>query len=116
MNTRSVALCFNDNAEHIVFQVNPAQLSLSRPNRNQSFDLALGGSINLWGGRGLRQVHLSTFLPHEGSPFSSGSSPDAVLATLRRWQDSGSPVRLVLSDSEVNDSFLIEDIGQTFRE
>ena len=56
MNTRSVALCFNDNAEHIVFQVNPAQLSLSRPNRNQSFDLALGGSINLWGGRGLRQV------------------------------------------------------------
>lgn len=116
MNTRTVVLCFNDNAEHLSFPVNPAQFSLTRPNRNRVYDLALGGTVNLWGGRGLRQVQLSTFFPGEDSPFFDGTSPGAVLATLRRWQDSGSPVRLILSDSDINDTFFIEDVTQIFRE
>jgi len=116
MNTRTVVLCFNDNTEHISFPVNPAQFSLTRPNRNRVYDLALGGTVNLWGGRGLRQVQLATFFPGEDSPFFEGISPGAVLAALRRWQDSGSPVRLILSGSDINDTFLIEDVTQIFRE
>ena len=35
---------------------------------------------------------------------------------LRRWQDSGDPVRLILSESDINDAFLIEDVTEIFRE
>lgn len=35
---------------------------------------------------------------------------------LRQWQDSGDPVRLILSESDVNDAFLIEDVTEILRE
>ena len=65
MNTRTVLLWHNNGAERIYFTVNPASIRVSRPNVNRVEPLALGGSINLWGGRGLREVALETFLPAE---------------------------------------------------
>lgn len=116
MNTRTVLLWHNNGAERIYFTVNPASIRISRPNVNRVEPLALGGSINLWGGRGLREVSLETFLPAETSPFFDGQSPDTVLSLLKSWQDSGDPVRLIISGSDINDAFLIEDVTELLRE
>ena len=116
MNTRTVLLWHNNGAERIYFTVNPAQIAVSRPNRNRVLPLAMGGTVNAWGGRGLREVRLETFLPDTGSPFYEGTDPQTVLAMLRAWQDSGDPVRLILSGSDINDAFLIEDVSETLRE
>ena len=35
---------------------------------------------------------------------------------LKSWQDSGDPVRLIISDSDINDAFLIEDVSETLAE
>jgi nucleoid-associated protein YgaU len=78
--------------------------------------LAMGGTVNVWAGRGLREVKLTTFLPWETSPFYDGQSPESVLSMLRSWQDSGDPVRLILSGSDINDAFLIEDVTEVLRE
>jgi len=115
-NTRTVLLWHNNGEERIYFTVNPAEINISRPNENRCLSLAMGGTVNAWGGRGLRDVKLKTFLPCEGSPFYSGQPPETILAMLKRWQDSGDPVRLILSGSDVNDAFLIEDVTETFRE
>ena len=116
MNTRTVLLWHNNGAEKIYLSVNPAQLEISRPNCNRVYTLAMGGTVNTWGGRGLREVRLVTFLPAEGSPFYEGNDPRSVLAMLHAWQDSGDPIRLILSDSDINDAFLIEDITEILRE
>lgn len=116
MNTRTVLLWHNNGEERIYLTVNPAALSISRPNRNQVRSLAMGGTVNLWGGRGLREVSFSTFLPSKTSPFYDGTDPQTVLERLRNWQDSGNPVRLILSGSDINDAFLIEDVTETLRE
>ena len=116
MNTRTVLLWHNNGAERIYFAVNPSEISVSRPNRNRVASLAMGGTVNLWGGRGLREVRLTTFLPAQNSPFSNGSDPESVLSTLKSWQDSGDPVRLILSGSDINDAFLIEDVTEHLRE
>lgn len=116
MNTRTVLLWHNNGEERIYFTVNPAEINVSRPNQNRVLPLAMGGTVNAWGGRGLREVKLRTFLPCEGSSFYSGQRPETVLAMLRRWQDSGDPVRFILSESDINDAFLIEDVTETFRE
>lgn len=116
MNTRTVLLWHNNGEERIYFTVNPAEINVSRPNQNRVFSLAMGGTVNAWGGRGLRTVTLKTFLPSENSPFYTGQPPETVLAMLKRWQDSGDPVRLILSESDINDAFLIEDVTEIFRE
>lgn len=116
MNTRTVLLWHNNGEERIYLAVNPAEIRVSRPNENRVASLAMGGTVNIWSGRGLREVVLTTFLPSESSPFYNGTSPDSVLAMLRRWQDSGDPIRLILSGSDINDAFLIEDLTELLRE
>ena len=116
MNTRTVLLWHNNGAERIYLAVNPAKIAVSRPNRNRVLPLAMGGTVNAWGGRGLREVVIETFLPSSASPFYGGADPTSVLTMLRTWQDSGDPVRLILSDSDINDAFLIEDVTETLRE
>lgn len=116
MNTRTVLLWHNNGETRFTFAVNPARITVSRPNVNRVAHLALGGQVNLWGGRGLREVNLETFLPREDSPFFQGTSPETILALLKTWQDSGDPVRLIISGTDINDAFLLEDVSQTFRE
>lgn len=116
MNTRTILLWHNNGERRISFAVNPEMLSVSRPSTNRVLPLAMGGNINAWGGRGLREVKLTTFLPGEKSPFYHGTSAETILSELRRWQDTGDPIRLIISDSDINDAFLIEDITETLRE
>ena len=116
MNTRTVLLWHNNGAERIYFTVNPARLTVTRPNENRVRSLAMGGTVNIWGGRGLREVRLTTFLPSAYSPFFDGKEPESILAMLKSWQDSGDPVRLIISGSDINDAFLIEDVSETLAE
>lgn len=116
MNTRTVLLWHNNGETQFTFAVNPANITVSRPNVNRTVSLAMGGQLNLWGGRGLREVRLDTFLPRESSPFFDGRSPDTILSLLKSWQDSGDPIRLIISGTDINDAFLIEDASQSFRE
>ena len=116
MNTRTVLLWHNNGEERIYFTVNPARLTVSRPNENRVRSLAMGGTVNIWGGRGLREVKLTTFLPAPNSPFYNGQEPETVLAMLKSWQDSGDPVRLIISGTDINDAFLIEDVSETLAE
>ena len=116
MNTRTILLWHNNGEKRITFTVNPEEVVISRPNTNRVLPLAMGGTVNAWGGRGLREVKLVTFLPSAESPFFGGLSAETVLSELRRWQDSGDPVRLIISESDINDAFLIEDVTEALRE
>lgn len=116
MNTRTVLLWHNNGETQFTFAVNPANITVSRPNVNRAVSLAMGGQVNLWGGRGLREVRLDTFLPREGSRFFDGRAPDTILSLLKSWQDSGDPIRLIISGTDINDAFLIEDLSESFRE
>lgn len=116
MNSRTILIWHNNGEQQFSFTVNPEKLTVSRPNCNRVETLAAGGTVNLWGGRGLREVTFTTFLPGESSPFYDGTDGAQVLALLKRWQDSGDPVRLIVSGSDINDAFLIEDVTETLRE
>ena len=116
MNTRTVLLWHNNGEQRIYFTVNPAKITVTRPNENRVKHLSMGGTVNIWGGRGLRTVTLETFLPDSVSPFYGGQEPERILSMLKNWQDSGDPVRLIISGSDINDAFLIEDVSETLAE
>ena len=108
--SRTILIWHNNGEQQFTFTVNPERLRVSRPNCNRVERLAMGGTVNLWGGRGLREVSFTTFLPEERSPFYGGTDGAEVLSLLKAWQDSGDPVRLIVSGSDINDAFLIEDV------
>lgn len=116
MKSRTILIWHNNGEQRFTFTVNSERLRVSRPNCNRVERLAMGGTANLWGGRGLREVSFTTFLPEERSPFYGGTDGAEVLSLLKAWQDSGDPVRLIVSGSDINDAFLIEDVTETLRE
>ena len=100
--SRTILIWHNNGEQQFTFTVNPERLRVSRPNCNRVERLAMGGTVNLWGGRGLREVSFTTFLPEERSPFYGGTDGAEVLTLLKAWQDSGDPVRLIVSGSDIN--------------
>ncbi len=115
-NTRTVLLWFDNDAERLTFSVNPQQIDIRRPQVSKTFHTITGEALHAAGGLGLTEVDFSTFLPAENSRFYAGLTPVEALQMLRRWQGSFRPVRLIISDSGINDAFLITEMTQTLRE
>lgn len=56
MDTKAVFVWHDNSVERIYFTVTRARLNVSWPNRNQAASLAMGGSVNIWVARELREV------------------------------------------------------------
>lgn len=114
-NTRTVILQRGEE-EQLVLAVNPRQMVLSQPQNTLSYQTILGETVHAARGSGLMQVTLETFFPHEDSRFYQGVEPQKALAMVQRWKEEGSPVRLLISDSEVDGLFLVCALERTFTE
>lgn len=96
--------------------VNPGSLLISRPQNLLQYQTINGETVQTARGRGLAQVTLETFLPGESSRFYQGTAPEAALALLRQWKEGGTPVRLMISGTELDELFLIGELRQSLRE
>lgn len=114
--TRTVTLWFNRDEARLTLAVNPRQMTVSREQTVRSFRTLTGEPVEVSQGRGLRRVRFATFLPAVGSPFYQGTPPQQALSLLHRWQDSRRPVRLVVSDSDLNGLYLLTRVEQTIAE
>ena len=114
-NTRTVILQRGEE-EQLVLAVNPRQMVLSQPQNTLRYQTILGETVHAARGSGLMQVTLETFFPHEDSRFYQGVEPQKALATVQRWKEEGSPVRLLISDSEVDGLFLVCALERIFTE
>jgi LysM repeat protein len=115
-NTRTVLIWFNNGEERLTLPVNPKNISFARPQNTHTFTTVNGETVHTAGGTGLASVAIETFLPGENSPFFAGVAPVTALSMLRRWQHSRRPVRLFISDTDVNDAFLITRLTEGLRE
>lgn len=69
--SRTILIWHNNGEQQFTFTVNPERLRVSRPNCNRVERLAMGGTVNLWGGRGLREVSFTTFLRRSARRFTA---------------------------------------------
>lgn len=89
MNTRTVLLWHNNGETRFTFAVNPASITVSRPNVNRMASLALGGQVNLWGAGGCGRSPWTPSCPGRVPPSSRvpplrPSWPAENLAGFRR--------------------------------
>lgn len=114
-NTRTVILQRGEE-EQLVLAVNPRQMVLAHPHNTLSYQTIGGETVHASRGSGLMQVTLETFFPGEESRFYQGVEPQQALATVSRWKTEGSPVRLLISDSDVDGLFLVCALERVFTE
>lgn len=117
--TRNIELSFNNGTGAVVFSVNPQKLTATRPHIVKKYMTVDGYELAVNAGAGLRRVVFETFLPSakmyadDAIGFKHGLD---IIWMLHDWQNSRKPVRLKVSDTDIIEAFLIEDMTETFYE
>lgn len=115
---RKIEITFDNRSEGFVLPINPKSVEFSQPNLNQKLTLLNIGEINLIGNRGLIPCTLSSFFPSSKSPHfkRADREPMEYISSLEKWKNSGKPVRVIISDINVNLAMAIEKFTYSIRE
>ena len=117
--TRKVTMSFNNGEYMFSLYVTPKNIRVTRPQNTKKYISIEGKELNLSAGEGLRRVTINTFLPRSADWYISNAEfyePDEIIRLLKTWQDSRKPMRLVISGTDINEAFLIEDFAEIFHE
>lgn len=117
--TRKVTMSFNNGEYIFSLYVTPKSIRVTRPQNTKKYISIEGKELNLSAGEGLRRVTINTFLPRSASPYIKNADfyePDEIIRLIKLWQDSRKPMRLVISGTDINEAFLIEDFSEIFHE
>lgn len=115
---RTFELTSNNRSEGFVLPINPQSFELAGAALNQKVTLLNMGEVNLLGHRGLITGSLSGFFPSERSPHfkRADRTPIAYIRLLEKWRDSQTPIRLIVSGSEINLAMAIDKVTHSVRE
>ena len=95
-------LSFNNNAESLRLPVIPSAFEMNLPNQNTTVDITSIGEINLIGKAGLASITIESFFPAQQYSFclySDFPKPYECVLMLKRWKESGRPMRLIVTQS-----------------
>ncbi len=114
-NTRMFSF-FVDGSSFIL-EINPKECTITDSSNIKTVDLLNVGEIGIAGNRKLLKISIgNTFLPASGSHFYKGTSPETVIAMMRKAKDGKLPVRIIISGTGINREFLIESLACTYKE
>lgn len=115
MNTRVISISAGGGS--FALAVNPKEVTVSSGTKLKTLELLNVGDIEVAGNRTVDKISISNaFLPAPGSPFYSGTSPDTILALMKKCKDAPSPVRIIISDTDINKQFWVETMDETYVE
>jgi len=118
MKRRIIELSADNRNERLELPVNPETFTFSEAALNTKITLLNVGEVNLLGNRGLVTGSFSSFFPSEASPFFryADFTPGESLELLTKWKNSGSPIRVIVSDSDFNLMMSIDKLSQSYKE
>lgn len=102
--------------ESITLPVSPSSYEETNEQNVETFETVLGGEIAVIGGSKLKKIRFGSFLPKQNYPFlvTSFRDPVGLKSLLQSWQESKKPLRLLISDTNINRMYSIQQIE--FRE
>lgn len=118
MKQRIIELSYNNHQEAFTLPINPLEFEFTESQNNQRITLLNIGEALLIGNRGLVSGTLSSFFPSPKSPFYRLASMEPVeyYAMLRKWKNSGQPIRVIISDCDFNLAMGIDSLTRRNRE
>lgn len=93
----------------------PEGYSVTEKQNNQTANVVSFGDVNLKGNRGLREMSLSSFFPasktHGGYKAQAKfKEPFTLVNKLISWKDKKTIVRVIVTETNVNSEFLINEV------
>lgn len=113
-NTRIIR--FAGNGASFEIAVNPKDFTVTQGSGNKSISLLNVGEVVIAGYRGLIKTTITTFLPASSSPFYKGKNPEEIISRMKQWKNGKQPVRIIITGTDINTMFLIENMDEKYAE
>lgn len=104
-------LSWNNRQEVLKLPVNPEPPEIENPGGNVNYVTTEVGTFKAIGEPGLEKLSLQSFFPNRYYTFCTYRdfpSPEECVATIKRWQTSRRPIRLIIT-GVLNDAYAIEN-------
>lgn len=107
-------ITFNNKAEELRLPVLPSSFTIMKNNINKTIATAnVAGDVNLLGKGegGLAEISIETFFPAHDYPFCTYTgfpTPYTCVSMIEGWRKSGQPIRLIMTETDVNMAMGIE--------
>lgn len=104
-------LSFNNGSEELQLPVPPVSYEIKKGNINKTVNINDVGEINLIGKPRLATITLSTFFPNKEYSFCQYTGfpkPYECVKLIENWRQSGKPIRLIITNTNINLPVAIE--------
>lgn len=99
--------------------VNPEEVNISRSKGMETVQIIGKGEIDFPSGQKVREISFSSFFPkiYDSSycKYSELPDPQSAMNRLTTWMNARTPIRLIISETEVNVLVLISAHNSTFK-
>ena len=102
---------FNQDGIWLQLPVPPSSYSLKSGNNNSVINVESVGEVNILGDSKLSEISFESFFPAQEYDFCAYSNiptPFECVAQIESWRKSKKPIRVILTDTDINDLFSIE--------
>jgi hypothetical protein len=102
---------FNQDSTWLQLPVPPSSYSLKLGNNNTVINVESVGELNILGESKLSEISFESFFPAQEYNFCAYSdipTPFECVAQIEAWMKSKKPIRVILTDTDINDLFSIE--------
>ncbi|WP_315065882.1 phage baseplate protein [uncultured Clostridium sp.] len=103
---------FNQDNTWLQLPVPPNSYSIKLSNNNTVINVESVGELNILGESKLSEISFESFFPaqeYEFCVYSDIPTPFECVAQIEAWKKSKKPIRVVLTDTDINDLFSIEN-------
>ena len=104
MDLAKIYLSFNNQAEAFEFPVLPEEVEIKESGNNKSHILQNIGEITVINRIKAPTLKLESFFPINSGPYVTSKyllKPNEYIEKIKRWRDTGKPVRLVITGTSV---------------
>ena len=112
-----IYLSINNREQVMKFPVLPSAFTVTKPQKNDTFETISQGELKLIGLTGLKSISFSSFFPVRDYPFLRDRSDTGFgyVYTIDTWIARRVPMRLIITDTPINMAVVIDSFEYTVK-
>lgn len=113
----NIYLSTNNREQVICLPVLPAEFTVSKSQKNETFETVTQGELKLIGTPGLKSITINSFFPVRDYPFLRDRTYKGFeyVYIIDKWIEAKYPIRLIITETPINMVCCVDDFQYTIK-
>ena len=112
-----IFLSVNNREQVLQLPVLPAEFTITKPQKNETFETVSEGDLKLIGVPGLKGITINSFFPVRDYPFLKDRTYKGFeyVYIIDKWIEAKYPIRLIITETPINMVCCVDDFQYTIK-